>query len=47
MGVVTIGTVLCAWISGDAEGADGTALVVARLPVTNLGFTVLGFTVRV
>lgn len=29
------GTVLCAWASGDAEGADGTALVVARLQVSN------------
>mmetsp|Transcript_9730 Transcript_9730/g.18328 ORF Transcript_9730/g.18328 Transcript_9730/m.18328 type:complete len:687 (-) Transcript_9730:1423-3483(-) len=29
--VLPSGTVLCAWASGDAEGADGTALVVARL----------------
>jgi hypothetical protein len=31
--VLPSGTALCAWVSGDAEGADGTALVVSRLPV--------------
>ena len=40
--VLPSGAVLCAWVSGDAEGADGTALVVSRLLVrTTLPFTTI------
>ena len=30
--VPTSGDLLCAWFSGDSEGGDGVAIVVARLP---------------